>query len=108
MMENCDLGKQLERYHSKPYEGRYAKQMDYNAKKMFPSIAKHINGRDPEISWVLDANGNILQYLGDKYMGAFRIATEEEVSRLSKNGITTHGSKEPCPFIETNQYLIRI
>ena len=101
-------GEQLEKYRSKPYEGRYGKQMDYNAKKMFPSISKHIEDRDPEISWVLDANNNIHQYLGNKYMGAFRVATDEEVSRLSKNGITIHESKKPCPFIEPGQYIIRI
>lgn len=87
---------------------KHGKEMDYNAKKMFPSISKHIEGRDPEISWVLDPNGNIHQYFGDKYVAAFRVATKEEVSRFSKNGITIHESKEPCPFIEPGQYIIRI
>lgn len=106
-MLDCDM-ETYKSYGLGPYEGRYEKRMDYNPKKIFPSIAKHLGPRDPELSWVVDANGNILQYLGDKFLGAFRIATDDEVARLSKNGITMHESREPCPFIKSGQYLIRI
>ena len=78
----------------------------YNGKTMFPSIFKHYQGRDPVISWVKDAEGRILEYLNDKLIGTFRIATTEEVD-LSPC-VTIHESKEPCPFLLPGQFIIRI
>lgn len=106
-MLDCDM-ETYKSYGLGPYEGRYQKKMDYNPKKMFPSISKHLGDRDEELSWVSDVDGNIHEYLGEKLVGSYRIATDEEVAKFSKNKITIHESKEPCPFIKSGQYLIRI
>jgi hypothetical protein len=88
------------------YDGRYVKAMDYNPKTMFPSISKHFKGRDPEFSWVQDAEGKILLYLGDEFQAAYRVATASEVSNSPYT--TTYESRELCPFIGKGQYLIKI
>ena len=76
-----------------PYNGRYSSPLDEQRQG------------NKEISWVVDANGNILEYLGDKRVGVYRVATEQEIK--SSPRITIHESKEPCPFLLPGQHLIK-